>query len=89
MKPILIILLLIFCVSCSISQGVIDKQNWTKENFDDQQYHQDRYRCEQESYLYAAPVAHGGGIIPTLIAADRRVTRFGQCMRIKGYYRIK
>jgi len=88
-RMILMVLILFLLGSCSISGEIIKNYSYTKEDFDNQQYHQDRYQCEQDSYLYAAPVAQGGGVLPTLIAADRRVSRFEQCMKVKGYYRIK
>jgi len=89
MKKIFIIFVLFILTSCSISGEILKNRQYSRDDFDYQQYQQDRYQCEQDSYLYAAPVAHGGGIIPTLVAADRRVSRFEQCMRIKGYYRTR
>ena len=82
-------LLLFALCSCSISGEILKNREYTKEEFDYSHYKQDRYQCEQDSYLYAAPVAHDGGLIHKFIAADRRVSRFEECMRIKGYYRIK
>lgn len=84
----IIICILPFIISCSISGEIIKTHQYTKESWDYDQYQKDRYQCEHESYLYAAPTAQGGGIIPTMIAVDRRVSRFEQCMRVKGYQRM-
>ena len=88
MKKLFIVFALFILTSCSISGEMLKSRQYSCEGFDYQRYQQDRYQCEQDSYLYAAPTAQHGGLVNLAIAVDRRISRFEQCMGVKGYYRV-
>ena len=87
-KMMLVILATVFLGGCSISGQIIQGEKYTKDKFSEEQYAQDRYQCEHESYMEAT-VSRSGGLIGLSVAVDRRIKRFHDCMRAKGYREVK
>jgi hypothetical protein len=83
-----LILVLFIFEGCSISQTVIDKEEWTKTEFNYDEFQRDKYQCEHESYMEASQIASSGrsGLIPLSMAVNHRLKRYGECMRARGYF---
>lgn len=92
MRGYFLLILVLFVSGCSsISQTIIDKQEWTKAEFSWDEFQRDKYDCLHESYMEASQIAPSGrsGLIPLSMAVNHRLRRYGECMRARGYDRIE
>ena len=61
MRGYFLLILVLFVSGCSsISQTIIDKQEWTKAEFSWDEFQRDKYDCLHESYMEASQIAPSG-----------------------------
>ena len=90
MRSVVLVLLLtmVFC-GCATKQSV-----WVKPDYNEPQFRQDVYRCQQEAATYASSARGVSGthasqnLLATALVGEKEVNyqmRFNECMGLAGY----